>query len=149
MNLKDLIFGTAGSAAETGASPDRKTALAAVLIEMAAADNEFDPAEEELILGILQQKFSLTAEQARLLTEHAAAAREKSIDLYTFTREINTACSREEKLEMMEMLWEIVYSDGRLDGHEDSLIHRLTRMLNLDHKDMIDAKLRAAAKNTD
>lgn len=140
-----MLFESEDSAAEE--SIDIKTALAVILMEMAGADDEFAADEEELILQILQEKFSLGSDAAAALTEQARSERKESVDLYRFTSRINTVCSREEKLQMMDMLWEVIYSDGRLDGHEDYLIHRLTNMLNLDHRDMIESKLKAAANS--
>ncbi|MBN2417100.1 TerB family tellurite resistance protein [bacterium] len=145
MNIKKILFGSDDSAAEEPV--DIRTALAVILMEMAGADDEFDQQEERLVLQILQETFSLDDEAAAVIADQAREAREESVDLYRFTSRINRACSREEKLQMMDMLWEVIYSDGRLDGHEDHLIHRLTTMLNLDHRDMIESKLKAAAKH--
>jgi len=151
MNLYKLIFGRekndqpehAGSLAEL----NLETAVAALLIEMACSDDEFDQQEETLILEILKSKFSLGQAEAAELTQAANKAREESIDLYGFTKQINTNFSHEQKIQMIDLLWDVIYADGRLDGHEDYLIHTLTKMLNLDHADMIDAKLRASDKS--
>jgi uncharacterized tellurite resistance protein B-like protein len=42
----------------------------------------------------------------------------------------------------METLWKVVYADDRLHFYEDHLIHRLSRLMNLSHKQLIDAKKR-------
>ena len=67
---------------------------------------------------------------------------EKSIDLWRFTSQINKNCSLEEKLCIIETVWQVAYSDGRLDSHEDYLIHKLSELFNISHKDLIEAKLK-------
>ena len=48
----------------------------------------------------------------------------------------------EGKLRIIEMFWKVAYADGRLDSHEDYLIHKLGKLLRLSHKQLIDAKLK-------
>ena len=76
----------------------------------------------------------------------AAEAREESSGLYRFTREINDAYSVEEKVQIVEEVWRIFYSDNELDGHEDHLARQLRNLLNLNHPTMIDAKMRVLAE---
>ena len=66
----------------------------------------------------------------------------RSIDLWQFTNLINQNYSTDEKLQIIETMWKIVYADGRLDKHEDYLVHKLSNLLRLTHKQLIDAKLR-------
>ena len=47
-----------------------------------------------------------------------------------------------EKIALVELLWRIIYIDGRLDKHEEYLVRKLATLLHLSHKDMIDAKLK-------
>ena len=48
-----------------------------------------------------------------------------------------------EKVRVVELLWKLIYSDGKLDQHEDYLVHRLASLLGLHHKQLIAAKLKA------
>lgn len=144
MSLKDLIFG--GTAAEEPPSPERREgsvhkAAAVLLLEMAGADDEFSEEERRHILSILQREYGLTEEEALTLAEEAEEEREKSLDLYYFTEQINREFSRDEKIRMVELLWEVVFADETLTGHEDYLIHTLTKLLGLDHRELIGAKL--------
>ena len=41
----------------------------------------------------------------------------------------------------MELMWDLVYADGRLSEHENYLVHKLGKMLRLNHRELIDAKL--------
>ncbi len=84
----------------------------------------------------------MSDEHAAALIESANKELEKSIDLWQFTNLINQNYSKEEKLQIIETVWKIVYTDGRLDKHEDYLIHKLAKLLRLSHKELIDAKLK-------
>jgi len=74
--------------------------------------------------------------------EAALAELEGSIDLWKFARIINKEYSVEEKVQTIEAVWRVIYADGRLDGHEDHLVHRLADLLRLSHSQLIEAKLR-------
>lgn len=108
---------------------------------MANIDDEFSDEERALILAILKDEYGISEEDAAGLTEEAEKQRKESLDLWHFTRLINEHFSREEKIRIVELLWRIVFVDGKLDGHEDYLVHSLADMLNLSHRDLIDAKL--------
>ncbi len=126
-----------------GAGKERlQVATAALLLEMAHADEEFQPVEGMLIRDLLQQRFDLSPEAAAELMQFAQQERESTFDLFGFAREINHSFSREEKLEIMEGLWRIIYADGVLDKYEDYLVRKLATLLRLSHKEMIDMKLK-------
>jgi uncharacterized tellurite resistance protein B-like protein len=127
-----------------GDSHDIRVATCAILLEMANIDQEFDAAERERILGILKQHYQLSEVYADRLFQTANQELEGSIDLWRFTHLINQHYSLDEKLRIIEMIWEIAYEDGRLDKHEDYLAHKLANLLHIDHKRLIQAKLRVS-----
>ena len=71
---------------------------------------------------------------------------EQSIDLWQYTNLMKKNYSLEEKIKVIESIWKVIYADGRLDPHEDYLVHKLSPLLGLSHKQLIDAKLRVAGK---
>jgi len=118
-------------------------ATCALLIEIASADGEFSYDELVVILSILEKDYGLSWEDAREMLKAAQAQREKSIDLWQFTNLINQNYTEEDKMKVMEMLWKVIYADGRLDGHEDYLVHNLASLLRLSHSQLIEAKLKS------
>jgi len=142
--LRRLLSGSAG---EGGDRPDKvQVATCALLLEMAHADKHYDPEEKDLVLDHLSCHFDLPAGQLEALLEDAHQARRQSADLFQFAREINAACSLEEKLAIMETLWRIVYADGVLDRYEDALARQLAALLRLSPRDAIDLKLKVLAE---
>jgi uncharacterized tellurite resistance protein B-like protein len=67
---------------------------------------------------------------------------ERSIDLWQFAKLINENYSTDEKIKVIETVWQVIYTDGVLDKHEDYLVHKLAKLLRLSHKQLIDAKLK-------
>ena len=139
--LKQFILGgqTDAPALEADRVP---LATCVVLLEVAQADDEFSAEESEHVLEVLRERFALSGEDAEELIRTAQAEREGSVDLWHFTHAINEGCSRDEKLATIEHVWGIIYADGTLTKHEDWIAHKLAKLLNLDHKELIDAKLR-------
>lgn len=125
---------------------DPRVATCALLLEMANIDNEFNEMEQKDILSILENDFGLQDKQASQLMEEARKELDGKVDLWQFTNRINKNYSREEKKEIIEMVWKVVYADGILDKHEDYLVHKLANLLRLRHKDLIEAKLKVLGK---
>jgi uncharacterized tellurite resistance protein B-like protein len=121
---------------------DIRVASCALLLEMANIDGEFSEAEKENIIKILKSEYSLDEEDVLALIDDARKEIEESIDLWQFTSLINKNYSLEEKLRIIETIWMVIYADGRLEKHEDYLVHNLANLLRLDHKHLIDAKLK-------
>lgn len=120
-----------------------RIATCVLVLEAAGADNEFSPQECAHIVELLQQRFELTQEDAEELIQTAVDRRAESHDLWKFTNVINQSCGLEEKLTILEEVWRIIYSDDILDGHEDYFAHKLARLLNVTHPQLIDAKMAA------
>ncbi|NQT56670.1 MAG: TerB family tellurite resistance protein [Desulfobacteraceae bacterium] len=121
---------------------DIRIATCALLLEMSYIDGEFSESERENIISILKKDYHLSDEYASALIEASKKELNESIDLWHFTNLINQNYSIEEKIRVIETVWSIAYTDGRLDKYEDYLVHKLAKLLHLTHKQLIEAKLR-------
>ncbi len=120
-------------------------ATAVLLVEVMRADSECSEAERHAVLGVLQQRFGLAAdEQARLLelAEHSA---KNAVDFHGFTSTLNEQLSFEEKVQVVEAMWAVAYTDGQLTAHENHVLWRVADLLHVPHGAYINAKLRAKA----
>jgi uncharacterized tellurite resistance protein B-like protein len=113
-----------------------------VFLEMAHIDNEFSDTERKNILAAFQDEYGLSREDVVDLKKASREMRDESLDVWKFTNVINQHYSREEKSRIVELLWRLVYADGKMDEHENYFMHKLSKLLNLTHRDLIDAKLR-------
>ncbi|MCP4576945.1 MAG: hypothetical protein GY846_11750, partial [Deltaproteobacteria bacterium] len=94
-----------------------------------------------IILSILKEKHRFSDEHADHLLEDAERELKESIDLWQFAKLINENYSTEEKMEVIKILWEIVFVDGKMDRYENYLMHKVATLLRLSNDKLIDAKL--------
>jgi uncharacterized tellurite resistance protein B-like protein len=121
---------------------DIRVATCALFVEIARIDEKFTDAEMEKILSILKEKYGLSPDHASALIAEAEKELEKSVDLWQFAKLINENYSTEEKIEIIETLWRIVYVDGKMDGYEHYLMDKLQNLLRLSHDQLIATKLK-------
>ena len=121
---------------------DIRVATCALLVEIAQIDETFTEQELETVLSILKDKYELSKEHADALIVEAKTELKKSLDLWQFAKLINENYTNEEKIEIVETLWRIVYVDGKMDQYEHYLMNKLKNLLRLDQKQLIDAKLK-------
>jgi uncharacterized tellurite resistance protein B-like protein len=132
---------------QTGTSPverkNRKVEVAAcaLFIEMAKADGEFTEEERKFIIDEMKSTFNLDNDYVNDLITLAEERIKESVSLYEFTGVINATFKHEEKIELIESLWRLIYKDEKLNKYEDHLIKRIAATINIEHKDIINAKL--------
>jgi len=140
--LKELFAREADETVESDAERVQ-VATCVVLMEVAQADEEFSALERDRIVAVLRERFALSKVKAEELIEEARARRGDHYDLWHFTHAINDGCTVAEKKRILEEVWRVIYADGTLDAHEDYLVHKLAKLLNLNHPHLIEAKLKA------
>jgi len=118
-------------------------ALAALMIEVAQADYKDAPEEQESILNIVKTSFRLKDDEAEKLIELAKKEHSDSTDYFQFTRLINDNYSAQQKIDLIENLWRIAFSDHVLDKYEEHVIRRISDLLYVSHSDFMATKLRA------
>ena len=121
-------------------------ATCALLLEMAHADEEFSEVEETNIISGLKEQFGLSDELVDDLIKVAEKERRESIDLWGFAHLIGEHYPEQQKIKVVEILWRIVYADGKIDMHEEYLVRKLSYLLGLKHDQLIAAKLKALGK---
>lgn len=121
---------------------DVTVAVCALFIEMGRIDETFTEQEMAKVMSILTDKYGLSAEEAQALMDEADRKLEESVDLWQFARVINEHFSIPQKEKLIERLWRIVYVDGKMDEYEHYLMNKMSKLLRLSHKQLIDAKLK-------
>ncbi len=134
--------------ASGGSEHALRLATATLLVEMSRADRQVDNAETDAVLAAIRQRFELTAEEARNLADLGHDTADHATSLYEFTRVLNDQLSREQKIHIVELLWDVAYADGRIDKYEEQLLRKIAELIYIPHPDFIAAKLRAEARAT-
>ena len=130
------------SASEGVTEKELHIATCAVLLEVAHADDEFSGEEEKRIVDLMEKNFNLSPDIVNEIKEISSLKREESIDLWQFAKIIRDNYSVDEKEKIIEMIWGVIYADGHLDQYEDHLAHKLATLLGLNHRQLIDAKVK-------
>jgi uncharacterized tellurite resistance protein B-like protein len=125
------------------ATNDPALALAVLLIETASSDDRITEREQRIIERALGRRFQLQPFETARLVQAARQGSVGATDLYNFTRIVVQHFSEEERVGVIEMLWEVAYSGGELTGDEDTLIRRVAGLLYVSDTDRGEAKRRA------
>lgn len=147
--IKSLLTGTRASkqrASSDEAAADLHLAAAALLVEAAWLDQEFDDAERRRIIALVKERFGLKDAEAETLVAAAEEEVHGATQILPFTRLINDQFSHEERIEMVEMLWQVVYADGVLHDHEAGLMRRIGGLVYVSDRERGAARKRALAK---
>jgi uncharacterized tellurite resistance protein B-like protein len=117
-------------------------AAAALLVEAARMDDDYDATERSLIASLLRERFDLDDDDTEALVAAADAATEDLVEVYGFARRVKDAFTPEERVRMIEMLWEVVYADGEVHDHEANLLRRVAGLIYVSDRESGDARKR-------
>ena len=99
--------------------------------EVANADNEIDDAEKELIFKKIRDSINLDVLSEKEIFSIIEAESEKKVSFYDLIYDINKNLSKDEKVDVIKMLWEVAYADEVLEVDEEKIIRRSAEMLGI------------------
>jgi uncharacterized tellurite resistance protein B-like protein len=126
------------------ADDDYRLAAVALLVHAAAIDGDMSRSERDKLHAVVKRRFSLDEASADELIDKATLAEHESVDLYHFTSLLNRVLDEEGRARVIEMMWEIVYADGRRDELEDNLLWRAADLLGVSQQERIELRRRIA-----
>ena len=116
-------------------------ACAALLVEIAFADKDFDDTEKDSLRETLVKTYGLKEEEIEEIIQDADRSVEESTSLYGYTRIVNDEFNYEDKLDLIRNLWKVAYADGNLDKYEEHLLRKISDLIHVSHSDFINIKL--------
>jgi uncharacterized tellurite resistance protein B-like protein len=126
-----------------------RLAATALLIHVISLDGEPSTAEKKKLHSLIESRFSLDPGNADKLIAAAALEEGEAVDLYHFTSVIMRAVNEEDRLRIVEMMWELVYADGRVSEFEENVVWRAADLLGVSSRDRINLKRRIAGDVVD
>ena len=123
-----------------------RLACAALLIEVSRADYEVTAEEMTAISRAVRKTFGLSVAETVELIQLAEEEVEGATSYHEFTSLINDSYSKEQKIQLLERLWEVVFADAEMEKYEEHLVRKLADLLYLPHSQFIATKLRAQAR---
>ena len=122
---------------------DLRLAACVLLLELAYADDHFSAEERLHVEGAVRRQFGLEEAEARRLLELAEQSRAQAVDLWQFTNLVAESYSVGQKVVLAEIMWGLVYSDGKLASKEDYLMRKISNLLRLEPGYLAEARKRA------
>ena len=120
--------------------------LSGLMIEAANTDGEVSQEELNKISHSLINVFKEDPRVVEVSLTKAFENKDNSKSLYYYTSKLNKFYSNENKIKLIEVLWEIILSDNEIHDFETNLIRRLAGLLYISDVECGNAKIRAGKK---
>ncbi len=120
--------------------------IVALLVEAASIDGEIGNDEKNQIENILKERLNLDKIKAEKILEQSISESEEQIEIWSKTNDIRKELDYEERLNILELMWEIVLVDDVLDVFEAQLMRRVSGLLYISDIDSGNCKKRAIEK---
>ncbi len=144
--ISQFFNGQIREPAMKGRGPESDHALqlatAALLIEITRADFHVEDSERVAVDEAIIDLFGLSEAEARELARLAELEVKESASLFEFTSLVDRHFSQEQKIQVVEMLWRVVFADGSKDKYEEYTVRKITDLLHVSHRDFIKARHR-------
>jgi len=126
----------------------RQVAAAALLVEAAWLDSDFADEERGAIVRLVEERFQLPAKKAQALVSLAERQQGAAYSGWQFIKTVREGFATEERAEIVEMLWRVVYADGALRPFEKQMVERVGEELDLSTGIVESARQRASDQNS-
>jgi len=124
---------------------DARLALTALLVRVARSDGDYAAAEIIRITRIIEARYNLSHDAAEALRMDAETLESEAPDTVRFTRAIKDAVPYEERVAVIEALWQVALADGERESHEDSLLRLVSNFLGISDRDSALARQRVTS----
>ncbi|EAQ37452.1 hypothetical protein NB311A_04054 [Nitrobacter sp. Nb-311A] len=123
-----------------------KLAATALFIHVISLDGQPSDVEIRKLHELIETRFGLDPGIADKLITSATLAEGEAVDLYQFTSVLMRSLNDEDRLRIVEMMWELVYADGRVSEFEENVVWRAADLLAISSRDRIKLKHRVGRK---
>ncbi len=144
--LKALLFGNTNEDNVAAGSHDDAAlhhTAAGLMVEAAMLDGHCHDAERQRIETLLTDRFNVEPNNVSALIQAAEATAVERVELHTVTKTVRDHFDDQERIAMIEMLWEVVYADSELDDFESNMMRRVSGLLYVTDRESGDARKRA------
>ena len=122
-------------------------AVIVLLLEACQIDGETDNVEIEYVTNLLINKFNFTQSEAEENINKTLKNNAERIEIFSQIKIILNEMDHNERIEVIEMMWGVILSDGVVDDFEANLMRRMNGLLYVSGIESAEAKERAANKS--
>jgi len=123
---------------------DPRVAAAALFFHVIDADGVVEPVELEKVKELLERRYGLDGAELQKLIDAGQQAEDESIDFYAFTSVLKRHLDSEQRVQFIELLWELVYADGVRQELEDNVVWRVAELMGVSDRDRVLMRQRVA-----
>jgi uncharacterized tellurite resistance protein B-like protein len=124
-----------------------KLAATALFVHVISLDGTPSDVEIRKLHELIETRFGLDPGTANKLIEAATRVEGDAVDLYRFTSVIMRSLNDEDRLRIVEMMWELVYADGHVSEFEENVVWRAADLLAVSSRDRIELKHRVGKRS--
>ena len=122
-------------------------AVIVLLLEACQIDGETDNVEIEYVTNLLINKFHFTQNEAEENINKTLKNNAERIEIFSQIKIILNEMDHNERIEVIEMMWGVILSDGFVDDFEANLMRRMNGLLYISGIESAEAKERATNKS--
>ncbi|CUW93189.1 conserved hypothetical protein [Agrobacterium fabacearum S56] len=145
--IQSFIQNLVGQHADEFSPDDLRVAVAALCFQVMEADGTVSKSERDRLREILHDYYHLDAGKLDALLAAGQEAGKEAVDYYRFTTDIRRHLDEEQRVELIGILWDIVYADGERSEMEDHVIWRVADLLGVSVRDRVLQRQQAATRS--
>ena len=111
-----------------------KLAVAALLVHLAAVDGTVSEEERQAVRAALMDYYNLDESEVGRLVADATHQANDAVDFYRFTSSL-AALEDKERLEIIRMMWQVVFADRKNHELEDNMVWRIAELIGVSARD--------------
>lgn len=125
---------------------DPDIAAVALFFHVVGADGEITPGEMERLRDVVASDYGRSGSEMKKLLAQAEEADRDSVDLYSFTSVLNRRLDETEKVNFIELLWELAFADGDRHELEEHVVWRIADLMGVSSRERVLARQRVRAR---
>ncbi|MEO4001060.1 TerB family tellurite resistance protein [Mesorhizobium sp. CAU 1732] len=114
---------------------DPRVAAAALMVHIIDADGVRDEVERKRLRDLLADAYGLSGNELDQVVSAGEEAEREAVDLFAFTSVLNRSLDEAKKVDLIALLWEIVYADGEMHELEDNIVWRVSELIGVSPRD--------------
>lgn len=144
-SLQNLLtsFFMPDDTAQTRGGGNLQLATAVLLFDVMRSDTDISDAEHAQTLASLRKRFALSDEALAQLMAQAEQTARSANDYFSVTSLMNDCFTHDQKIQVVEFMWQVAYADDTLNANEHHLISKIAGLLHVTHGEYIGAKMHA------
>ncbi|RWR28974.1 TerB family tellurite resistance protein [Sinirhodobacter populi] len=148
MMFKSLLSRLSDPAPALLSAEEAELAIAVLLVRLARADDSYEASEKERIDRVLAARGNLGPWEAAQLRRQAEAIEREAPDTVRFTRTIKDRIPHDDRIGVIEALWDVALVDDARSAEEDALIRLAANLLGINDRESALARQRVEARRS-